>query len=516
MVTNEPKYAIIPVVCYRIEFSMRYFRFMSLSMAVMLGYEAFAGDFYDVYPKNNLAQESNEKKFDKSYEYLLNLIQELKYAHISSYSDQELVNKAIKGLLSTLDPHTSYLDEKEFKALKENASGEFYGIGTQIAIDHGLILIITTVDGTPAHKAGLRSGDKIICIDGDYINGISADEAVNRLRGKKNTSVTLKIIRQNTEPFDITLKREVIKLESVKTEILDNILYARVSTFDEKVSSTLKKSVDDAKKKLGKKFKGLILDMRDNCGGLLTEACNVPDLFLNDGTIVVTKGRNPANYHEFKAKPGDILEGLPIVVLVNSSTASAPEIVAGALRDNKRAIIVGTRTFGKGSVQTLLDLNNGTGIKVTIAMHYTPSGKCIQAEGITPDIEVNPAYIKEFKDYVVVREENIKNSLRQDGENFVENPKPRVIQKENISDKKEENSYGSLLDIIKSMFKKQAKNGQNDKEIKKKIEELSKKHEEEDDYELLYRKISLSERREKDLQLRTAFYVLEAKSLQEY
>lgn len=495
---------------------MSCFRFMSFSVAVMLVGSAFAGDFYDIYQKNQLVQAVPEKKYDPSYDYLLNLIQELKYAHISSYSDQELVNKAIKGLLSTLDPHTSYLDEKEFKALKESASGEFYGIGTQIAIDHGLILIITTVDGTPAHKAGLRSGDKIICIDGDYINGISADEAVNRLRGKKNTSVTLKIIRQNVEPFDITLKREVIKLESVKTEVLDNILYARISTFDEKVSSSLKEAINATKKNLGDKFKGVILDMRDNGGGLLTEACNVPDLFLNDGTIVVTKGRNPANYHEFKAKPGDILNGLPIVVLVNSGTASAPEIVAGALRDNKRAIIVGTRTFGKGSVQTLVPLPNNTGIKVTIAMHYTPSGKCIQAEGITPDIEVNPAYIKEFKDYVVVREENIKNALRQDGENFVENPKPRTIQKENTSDKKDGNNMNSLLDIIKSMFKKQQKNSQNDKEIKKKIEELNKKQGEEDDYELLYRKISLSERREKDLQLRTAFYVLEAKSLKGY
>jgi len=440
------------------------------------------------------------EKMDESYEYLIAVTRALKDAHICLYSDKEIVDKAIRGLLSTLDPHSSYLDEKQYKDIKEKTSGEFCGLGIQIAIDAGIIRVVAPVDDTPAHKAGLRPGDKIVCIDGNYVEGLSSDEAVSKLRGKKGSIVVLKIVRDGAEPFDVSIKRDVIKVKSVKTEVIDGVLYARISTFDEKVSQLLK---DGIKKANISKIKGVILDMRDNGGGLLTEACNVADMFLDGGCIVETKGKDPANYNMFSAKKGDILNGLPIVALVNSNTASAPEIVAGALRDNKRAVVVGTRTFGKGSVQRLVPLSETTALKVTVAMHYTPSGTCIQAKGITPDIEVKPAYIKQAENYVELREENLRNSLKQERENFVENNQQKAINKENVTEK---NSIEKAFDVVKSIFSKQASSKE---DIKKKLEDISKKKEKDDSFEYLYRTITLEERKQKDLQLRTAFYVIE-------
>ena len=447
------------------------------------------------------------QKVNEEYGALLVLIEAIKTLHISNYSDSELIKKTIKGLLSNMDPHTAYLDKKDFNLLLSDTSGTFYGIGTQIAIDNGIIRIVAVLDDTPAYKAKLKAGDYIVCIDDEYINGISSEEAVFKLRGKKNTKVKLKIKRANKDPFDVTLTRKEIKAESVKTEVLDGVLYARISRFDDKVSKKLQEAVS----KNINSIKGMIIDFRDNHGGLLTEACDLSDLFLNKGIIVTTKGRDPADYSEFKAKSGDLLQGKPLVVLVNSATASAPEIVSGALKDNKRAIIVGTRTFGKGSVQRLIPLSTDTGVKITIAMYYTPSGTCIQGKGITPDIIVEPAYIQEDKNYIALREENLKNSLTQKGDEFVENESQKAIKEENIENEKDSEA-SKFIAFLKKLFKNDKPIEKNESEIKKKIREIEKKSDD-SDFELLYRDISLKERKEKDMQLRTAFYVIDVKAM---
>lgn len=442
------------------------------------------------------------------FEDLISIIKSLSDLHISNYQRHEIVQKTICGLLSNLDPHTSYLNENEFKALMEHTSGEFGGLGIQIALDNGLIRVVNVIDDTPAYKSKLKQGDYILCINDEYINGISADEAVSLLRGKRGSKVKLKIKRKDCDPFDITLTRDIIKIQSVKTELLDDILYVRISSFDEHVAKKLKHAIKGLKSFAS--LKGVILDMRDNHGGLLTEACAVSDLFIAGGKIVVTKGKDPADYHEFCANSTDLLQGKPIVVLINSGTASAPEIVAGALRDNKRALIVGIRSFGKGSVQKVVKLTEKTGLKITVAMHYTPSGHCIQAEGIMPDIEVNPAYISEDKNYVVLREENLKNSLKQVGESFVENNKQKAIREENKGKSFEETEF---INFLKRLFSRNTDNSSVSDEIKKKIEQLDcDKNQKVDNFEIMSRSMSLKERREKDLQLRTAFHVIEVKT----
>ncbi|MBR1734713.1 MAG: S41 family peptidase [Alphaproteobacteria bacterium] len=390
--------------------------------------------------------------------------------YVNELTEGETIEKSISGMLSSLDPHSSYLNEKAFSALKNQTDGEFGGLGIEIMMDESFVRIISPIDDTPAYKAGLKSGDMIIYVNDECVNGLSAEETLERLRGKPGTKVKLKIKRADKLPFDVTIERAIIKVQSVKAEILNDIGYIRISTFDKHTTEGIKKFLSENKNK-NKKLRGLILDVRNNPGGLLEEVVSVSDLFLDGGKIVSTRGRTPENTKEFSATKGDMTNGMPIVVLINSGTASAPEILAGALRDNKRAIIIGTRSFGKGSVQKVIPLSEKTAIKLTVAKHFTPSGECIQANGITPDIEADWAEIKKPEALFVVREEFFPNAL--DAEKKVANKK--------ISD--EQN--------------------------KKAIEALSKKKDEKDkedeDYELLYRKLSLKERAEKDFQLSKAF-----------
>lgn len=446
------------------------------------------------------AQEQLTNKNDTFSYCMEGIIKSLKESYVSEYTEEELTEKAIKGLLANLDPHTCYLDENDFKDLQIHSSGEFQGIGTQIVIDNGLIRIVAPLDDGPAYKAGLKSGDYILCVNDEYISGVTSDEAAKLLRGKKGSKVKLKIKRHDEPPFDVTITRNTIKLESVKHEIVDDVMYVRISSFDQTVSAKLTEAIKKAK--AGGKLKGLVLDMRDNPGGLLEEACKVTDLFLNGGLIVSTKGRDPAEYKKYSATKGDILDGLPIAVLVNSGTASAPEIVAGALQDNKRAIIVGTRTFGKGSVQRVAQISPKTAIRVTLAMHYTPSGRCIQGQGISPDIQVNPAIIKEAQGYVVMREENLKNALVEVNGKLV-NKKTAKVLKEEVPDNPDQ--FDNFLSFVRGFFAK-GKNINNE-EIRKKINELEKKND--DDFEIAYRSMTVSEKKEKDLQLRTAFDTVE-------
>lgn len=411
--------------------------------------------------KKNVPEEMQYTVF---LQLILNLVRN---EYVNELDEAEVTEKAISGMMASLDPHSSYLNEKAFNSLKTQTEGEFGGLGIEIMMDDGFIRIISPIDDTPAYKAGLKSGDLIIYINNECINGISSEEALEKLRGKPKTSVTLKIKRGDKLPFDVTIERDLIKVQSVKAEILDDIGYIRISTFDKNTTRDIKKFIADNK---SKKLHGFVLDVRNNPGGLLDEAISVSNIFLDGGRIVSTRGRTSENTKEFLADSGDLANGIPLVVLINSGTASAPEILAGALRDNKRAIIVGTRSFGKGSVQKVMPLSEKTAIKITVAKHYTPNGECIQANGITPDIEADYAMIKRPEAVFVIREEFFNNALDAD---------------------------------------KKAKNKKSSDELNKKsLDALNKKKEKEDadeDHELLYRKLSLKDRVEKDYQLSKAF-----------
>ncbi len=392
----------------------------------------------------------------------------IKYEYVKEMTDEEIIRKAIEGMMSNLDLHSRYLNERAFNSLKNLTEGEFGGLGIEFIMDDdGYIRVISAIDDTPAYKAGLKNGDLIVGVDGEYLGTNVTDiEVIEKLRGKPGTSVKLKIVRDRQVPFDVTIKRDLIKVKSVKAEVLDGIGYIRISTFDKNTSADIKKFLKE-----NRKLRGIILDVRNNPGGLLDEAVAVSDLFLKKCKIVSTKGRTKDNTMEFFANDEDFAEGIPIVVLINSGTASAPEILAGALRDNKRAVIIGTRSFGKGSVQKVIPLSEKTGIKLTIAKHYTPSGECIQGNGISPDIEAGYASIKKADGVFSLREEIFKNAL------------------DRKETKKKHPNANKLPDspIVK-------KNDGNKKE----------------DEDLDFRKMSLKERAEKDYQLNKAFDTLRA------
>ncbi len=316
--------------------------------------------------------------------------------YVEEINDKKLIETALNGMLSSLDPHSGYLTAEEFKEMNVQTDGEFGGVGIEITVDNGLIKVVSPIDDTPAYIAGIKSGDYISHVDGESVRGMSISDAVKRIRGKKGSYVTLTILREgNNEPTEFKVKRSTIKIASVKSDIKANdIAYIRLTTFSKQTSIGLKDSVAKIKKQLGDNLKGLILDLRNNPGGLLDQAIYVSDMFIDSGEIVSTKGRLKDSSNSFTASKGDIVHDLPIVVLINAGSASASEIVAGALQDHKRAIIIGTKSFGKGSVQTIMPLKNNGAIRMTTSRYYTPSGRSIQAEGIVPDIIIKQAKLE--------------------------------------------------------------------------------------------------------------------------
>jgi carboxyl-terminal processing protease len=308
--------------------------------------------------------------------------------YVEPVSDSDLLKSAIRGMLSGLDPHSAYLEKEEFQELKEGTSGEFGGLGIEVGMEDGFVKVVSPIDDTPAQKAGVRSGDLIIRLDDTAVKGLSLNEAVKLMRGAPGTDITLTIVREGEErPLQIKLTRAVIKVNSVRSRELEaGYEYLRVSQFQTDTGRKLRDAVSDLKEKNGGHLKGLVLDLRNNPGGVLTAAVSVADAFLSDGLIVYTEGRAPESEQRFSATAGDIVDGVPIVVLVNAGSASASEIVAGALQDNGRAIIMGEKTFGKGSVQTILPISETSALKLTTARYFTPKGRSIQAEGIQPDV----------------------------------------------------------------------------------------------------------------------------------
>ncbi len=363
---------------------------------------------------------------------LVEVFHKIKKDYVEPISDKDLLENAVRGMLAGLDPHSSYLDAEGYLSLQQGTTGEFGGLGIEVGTENGFLKVIAPIDDTPAQRAGVEAGDVIVRLDDTPVKGLSLNEAVKMMRGKSGTKIVLSIIRDGEDkPLELTIVRDVIKIKSVKSRFLEpGYAYIRVSAFQSRTGDTLQKQLKELKSKAPNGLKGVILDMRNNPGGVLGAAVAVSDAFLNEGRIVYTEGRAQDAELEFNAKPPDLIDGAPLVVLVNEGSASASEIVAGALQDQKRAIIMGRRSFGKGSVQTILPMNNDAALKLTTARYFTPSGRSIQAEGIVPDILIDKVKLSsiEVSRSAIVKEANLTGHLENDPDN---DPKTKKKLSEN-------------------------------------------------------------------------------------
>ncbi len=339
------------------------------------------------------------------------VLERIRGDYVEPPNEKDLIENAINGMLASLDPHSSYMNPKSFKDMQVQTRGEFGGLGIEVTMENGVVKVVSPIDETPAAKAGLMPGDLIVSLDGEPVMGLTLQEAVEKMRGRVDTTVKLGIRRVGKDPFDVTLTRAVIKVQSVRARLEGDVIYLRITSFTAQTTAGIEEAVAKYKKELGPKFKGVVLDMRNNPGGLLDQSISVSDAFLDKGEIVSTRARKAEDVQRWNAKPGDIAEGKPIVVLINGGSASASEIVAGALQDHGRAVVLGTRSFGKGSVQTIMPVTGGGAIRLTTALYFTPSGRSIQKEGIKPDIEVEQAKLEVQKPAERPREENLRGSI---------------------------------------------------------------------------------------------------------
>ncbi|MHA6197811.1 S41 family peptidase [Pseudomonas wadenswilerensis] len=340
------------------------------------------------------------------------VLDRVKAAYVEPVDDKTLLENAIKGMLSNLDPHSAYLGPEDFQELQESTSGEFGGLGIEVGMEDGFVKVVSPIDDTPASRAGIEAGDLIVKINGAPTRGQTMTEAVDKMRGKIGEKITLTLVRDGGTPFDVTLARATIQVKSVKSQLLESGYgYIRITQFQVKTGEEVGKALAKLRKDNNGKLRGLVLDLRNNPGGVLQSAVEVADHFLTKGLIVYTKGRIPNSELRFSADPADVSEGVPLVVLINGGSASAAEIVAGALQDQKRGVLMGTDSFGKGSVQTVLPLNNDRALKITTALYYTPNGRSIQAQGIVPDIEVSRARITREQDTENFKEADLQGHL---------------------------------------------------------------------------------------------------------
>ena len=323
----------------------------------------------------------------------------VKEDYVEEVEDTKLLEGAIRGMLSGLDPHSAYLNKEEFKELQVGTTGQFGGLGIEVSMEDGFVKVVAPIDDTPAQRAGMKAGDLIIRLDDTPVKGMSLNDAVKLMRGKPGTDIVLTVVREGEDaPLTVRITRDIIKVKSVKSRILeDGFGYLRITSFQTKTGEQMRKAISNMKRESGGELKGMVLDLRNNPGGVLGAAVGVSDAFLQKGIIVYTEGRADDAELKYNATPDDILNGAPVVVLVNEGSASASEIVAGALQDHKRAVIMGNQTFGKGSVQTIFPMSNQSAVKITTARYFTPSGRSIQAEGIVPDIKIDPLRLEKIE-----------------------------------------------------------------------------------------------------------------------
>ncbi|MGE5259703.1 MAG: S41 family peptidase [Actinomycetota bacterium] len=349
------------------------------------------------------------------------VLERVRSDYVEKPDDSKLIEAAINGMLTALDPHSAYLNPKHFRDMQVQTRGEFGGLGIEVTMENGVVKVVSPIEDTPAAKAGIMSGDLITALDKEQIQGLTLQEAVEKMRGPVNSPITLTIVRKGVDdPFDVKVTRDVIHINPVKYDAEgDDVGYIRITTFNEQTTANLQKAIDDLKKQLGPKLKGYIIDLRNNPGGLLDQAISVSDDFLDQGAIVLTRGRNLEETQRSNARPGDLTDGKQLIVLINGGSASASEIVAGALQDHHRATILGTRSFGKGSVQTIIPLGSNGALRLTTARYYTPSGRSIQAKGIEPEVVVEeelPDDLKKKADELSTRgEANLRGHLKIEG-----------------------------------------------------------------------------------------------------
>ncbi|MGD1880416.1 MAG: S41 family peptidase [Kiloniellaceae bacterium] len=344
-------------------------------------------------PQFSPAQENPSDTY-KQLKLFSEVFERVRADYVEDVSDQQLIEYAIQGMLSTLDPHSSYLNADSFGDMRVQTKGEFGGLGIEVTMENGFIKVVSPIDDTPAYRAGVKPGDYITHLDGEPILGLSLNEAVEKMRGPVNTDLTVTIRREGEEPFDLAITRDVIKIQSVRNRVEDSVGYIRITTFNQQTMPGLEKAIQEIKAEAGSDLRGYVLDLRNNPGGLLDQAIDVSDAFIDQGEIVSTRGRAADDAQRFNATPGDLADGLPVVVLITGGSASASEIVAGALQDHRRAILMGTKSFGKGSVQTIIPLGLNGAMRLTTARYFTPSGRAIQALGIDPDIMIEQAKLE--------------------------------------------------------------------------------------------------------------------------
>jgi len=369
--------------------------------------------------------------------------------YVDEVSSKELIEAAIDGMLSKRDPHSSFLNDEDYREMNETTRGGFGGLGIEVTMDKGVVKVVSPMDDTPAFKAGIEAGDLITHIDDTQVYGLSLQEAIKKMKGKPGTKVKLKVFREGKEPFDVEITRAIIKIDAVKSRKLGDVGILRLSAFNENSSEELKRAINELKK--DKNIKGLVLDLRNNTGGLLDQAVAVSDLFLDQGEVVSIKSRGADAGRVYFANKGDLTKGMPLVVLINGGSASAAEIVAGALQDHRRAVVMGTKSYGKGSVQTLIPLGDATALKLTTARYYTPSGRSIQADGIEPDIVVNRAKIEEFKEDRSFSESTMQNALKNDGKDKLAGTK---ADRERRDEDRDRNDYQlqRAADMVRGLF----------------------------------------------------------------
>ena len=374
--------------------------------AMILG--AFSALFL-IAPLTTKAQSNNEETY-RQLTLFGDVFQRVREDYVEEVADQDLVEAAINGMLTSLDPHSAYLPDDNFQKMQVQTRGKFGGLGIEVTMENGFVKVVSPIDDTPADKAGILPEDLIISVDGESIVGLTLNDAVEKLRGPIGSNVKISVQRSQDEPFEVNIIRDEIKIRSVRSRLYETIGYIRITTFSEQTSPGLQKAMDDLQAETAEGLTGLVLDLRNNPGGLLSEAIRVSDAFLEKGEIVSTRGRGKNDIQHAYARPGDISHGLPLVVLINSGSASASEIVAGALKDHRRAVVMGTRSFGKGSVQTITPMPGHGAMRLTTALYFTPSGVSIQAKGISPDIEVALARIEKLEGGLV-REEDLRGAL---------------------------------------------------------------------------------------------------------
>ena len=420
-----------------------------LKSSLWIGLIALIGFSIAIAIVSNSRAQSEDR--DETYRQLTlfgDVFQRVRAEYVEQVSDKDLIEAAINGMLTSLDPHSAYLPDDNFKKMQVQTTGKFGGLGIEVTMQDGFLKVVSPIDDTPAAKVGIQPEDLIVSVDGDSIVGVTLTEAVEKLRGPIGSEVTVVIQRADEEPFEVTIIRDEIKIRSVRSRLYDSIGYVRITTFSEQTTPGLLKAVEEMQDESDTGLSGLIIDLRNNPGGLLSEAIKVSDAFLEEGEIVSTRGRGEADIQHAYARPGDISDGLPIVVLINSGSASASEIVAGALKDHKRAVLMGTRSFGKGSVQTIRPMPGHGAIRLTTARYFTPSGISIQAKGIEPNITVALARIEKLEGGPV-REEDLRGALdKSDGETESDDDAP---EQQDVDPSEIDYQLARALDLLRGL-----------------------------------------------------------------